>query len=143
MNNLFINLVFCLIFTVMFFASPESYSFYFCMFLLLLYILQNIIFFRNEDGGLNFGVVFSIAFLLCNLVYPVFYYTDNPYVSMFSFGYNERVISKATALAVLGYSFYILGTTSYRKNFNKQVNFNDISIDHFSYYVIFSYSIRI
>ncbi|WP_207116492.1 hypothetical protein, partial [Acinetobacter sp. Res13-Abat-PEC12-P3-01] len=73
---------------------------------------------------------------MTNFIYPVFYYLNNPAISLFAFSFNENVISKSTSLALLGYAFYILGNSNYKKNV--RLKYNEIKIsDHIVWIVFF------
>ena len=56
-----------------------------------------------------FEVLFTLAFFFTNYVYPVLIYpSSSPYFSLFAYAFNENVVSKATALATLGFCSYAI-----------------------------------
>ena len=89
---------------------------------------------NDINEGFGFGILFSISFLFCNFIYPVFYIVDYTYISSFVFPYNQNIVNKATAVALVAYCFYVLGVTQYNQNYthchrarrNFIINFNVI-----------------
>jgi len=61
-----------------------------------------------------------IAFFMTNFVYPVFYYPTNPDYSVFTYPFNVNVITKSTAIAYLGYSFFLLGISNYNEKYHNE-----------------------
>ena len=54
-------------------------------------------------------------------MYPLFIFPINKTrFFMFNNGFNEDVINKATALALIGYQFFVLGLLSYRQSRNRK-----------------------
>lgn len=99
--------------TVLYFLSPENYSLNFCIIILVLYLFSfyRISKFAIINGNyINFTLFFSVSFFFVNFFYPVFLYPFNKeYFTVFErFLYNENVISKATALALVGYNSFVL-----------------------------------
>ncbi|RZN84958.1 O-antigen polymerase [Acinetobacter johnsonii] len=137
--KLFLNLLMCFIAYILFVISPLTYSYEFCLLIFFLYIIFNIIFLCVDDKSrkLGFEFLFMISFFMTNFIYPVFYFTDNPTVSLFQFGFNHNVISKSSALALLAYTFYILGVTNYK---SAKIKKNDIVVSNsiFTVYLFLS-----
>lgn len=129
MPKLIINILMCFISLVLYYLSPNTYSYEFCFFLFACYLTFNVIYLLEEpkNRSFSFEFLFMIAFLMTNFIYPVFYYLDNPRISLFAFSFNENIISKSTSLALLGYSFYILGNTNYSQ---KKKEFETINVDN-------------
>ncbi|MCL2597356.1 MAG: O-antigen polysaccharide polymerase Wzy [Paludibacter sp.] len=117
MKQLFINIIFCAIATVILLVAPDYYSFRFCSTILGLYIIQNFLFWvtKPDKNFVCFEFFFMISFGLTNFIYPVVYYQINPVFSLFEFSFNENLISKCTAIAFFAYTFYILGVTQIKK----------------------------
>ncbi|MDM1384252.1 oligosaccharide repeat unit polymerase [Myroides marinus] len=116
--SLIVNIFFVLVHFVLWQVSPAYFSYEFCALILFLFILQNVIYFLRREFSvsvLSFEFFFGFSFLLCNFIYPVFYYETRPTIGMFQFGFNDKVITSSTALAGLAYSCFILGVTSYSK----------------------------
>lgn len=115
----FVNSVFCFSSLILYFFSPGIYNFYYCLLIMICYFAFNLFFFLFDETikrvGIGFEFFFFFAFFMANFIYPIFYFNDNPNVSLFSFSFNENIITKSTSLALVGYSFYILGATNYKK----------------------------
>lgn len=137
--NSVVNVLFCFFSIVFYINAPADYSFLFCLSIFILFIVQNIIYFIVNKEGVGFESLFMISFMMCNFIYPVFYYGGNSYVSMFVFGFNESIISKSTSLAFIGYSFYLLGISNYvkRNSFVMQIKNNKISFSKNTFFLIF------
>lgn len=101
-------------------AAPDTYSFMFCVYELILYVVSCFIFYKKMEfptGLVNFHFFFLFSFFFVNFVYPVFLYPiDAEYFFMFSFNFDENNISKGTALAQLAIASYMLGVNLYYKN---------------------------
>lgn len=109
----------------MVYLAPNRYDFEFCQQVFILFIISNIIYFfgnkitgRNANAA-NFDFFFMFSYGMTNFIYPVFYKPHNPNVSIFVIPFSSNVISKSTAIAYLGYTFYILGMTIFRKDNKK------------------------
>ena len=90
--------------------SPHDYSFYFCVFELALFLVDAILLIKKDDSEfVGFNLLFTIAFLGANYVYPVLVYPILPQYSLFVYEINYDVISKSTALATMAYCIYAYG----------------------------------
>lgn len=94
-----------------YYFAPDYYSFGYCIWAHNLFLtsaafvlLSDI---HNEKVGFN--LLFSISFFFTNFVYPVYIYPIDPHYSLFSFPFNESVISKCTGLAQVAYAAYACG----------------------------------
>ena len=111
MSLIFVNILFFITSITLVFVAPEQYSYEFCVLTALLFVAQNLIYFifRRDKNIVCFESLFAIAFGLTNFIYPIFYFpTSNRDFSVFNMGFNENIISYATAVAFLGYSAYLL-----------------------------------
>lgn len=117
MRQIFINIIFCVIAIVMVVVAPPYYSYGFCLSILILYIVQNIIFWstKTDKNLVCFEFFFLIAFGLTNFIYPVVYYPTNSTFAFFEMPFNELIISKCTAIAFFAYSCYLLGISQIKK----------------------------
>lgn len=109
-----LNMVFAVVATVLYILAPWTYSYDYCVTLMCLFILQNVLFFatNKRKHWLGFEFFFALSFFLVNFVYPVFYApTERIYWSFFSFSFNDNFVTRATALAYFGYAWYLLGAT--------------------------------
>lgn len=69
---------------------------------------------NRKNGYINFNVVFSVSYYFVNFVYPIFYYpTSDRYFGLFSYEFDESLISRCTALAYFAYCVYLYGFNSY------------------------------
>ncbi|WP_163630688.1 O-antigen polymerase [Paludibacter sp. 221] len=125
---LLFNIIFCLsavLFTIM---APDKYSYNFCLFVVIIFLFQNLIYFllKKEKGIISFEFFFFISFAATNFIYPIVYYPTNPNYSFFGYyPINDDVISKSTALAYLAYSFYMLGITTIKKRNESLISANN------------------
>ena len=107
------NIFFCIVAVVLCLVAPDNLNIAFCQMIAGLYVLQNILHFvfLDKRNWLGFELFFAFAFFFINFVYPVFIYPILPDFSLFSFSFNSDLIPKSTAIAYLGYTFYLLGCT--------------------------------
>lgn len=123
-----LSIILLIVSLLSYFFAPKTYSFDYCFWLHNLFLVSATMVFildvRNEKVGFN--LLFSISFFLTNFVYPVYIYPVDPYYSLFSFPFNEKVITKCTALAQVAYSMYACGYLWRNKteNTSKSLNFD-------------------
>ena len=65
---------------------------------------------------MRFDFFFIFSYGMTNFIYPVFYKPNNPNYTVFELPFNDNVISKSTAIAYLGFTFFALGISIYKKN---------------------------
>ncbi|TNL49102.1 hypothetical protein EYB59_12585 [Acinetobacter bereziniae] len=120
MGKISINILMCFISILFYISAPQTYSYEFCFFVFYCLYFFNVVYFLQDikNRNLSFEFLFMISFLMTNFIYPVFYYLNNPAISLFAFSFNENVISKSTSLALMGYAFYILGNSNYKKMYD-------------------------
>ncbi|MDD6747010.1 MAG: O-antigen ligase [Paludibacteraceae bacterium] len=109
-----LNIAFAIAATVLYIKAPWTYSYDYCVALMVCFIVQNVLFFatNKRKHWLGFEFFFALSFFLVNFVYPVFYApTERIYWSFFSFSFNDNFVTRATALAYFGYAWYMLGVT--------------------------------
>ena len=107
-------MIFAVVATVLYIKAPWTYSYDYCVLLMELFILQNVLYFatNKRQNWLGFEFFFALSFFLVNFVYPVFYApTERIYWSFFSYNFNDNYVTRATALAYFGYAWYMLGAT--------------------------------
>lgn len=123
-----LSIILLIVSLLSYFFAPKTYSFDYCFWLHNLFLVSATMVFildiRNEKVGFN--LLFSISFFFTNFVYPVYIYPVDPYYSLFSFPFNEKVITKCTALAQVAYSMYTCGYLWRNKteNTSKRLNFD-------------------
>ncbi len=107
---------------ILYLFAPDVYSNQYCIILFMVFLIVSFITIRQttiNNNYFTFHVLFLISFFFVNFVYPVFLYPQNPlYYSVFKFEFNHQVISRATALALLGVCSYNLGVVLYFRNDN-------------------------
>lgn len=120
-----INIIFCVLSFLFVVFSPDQYSYPFIIIVFILFIIQNLLYFklRKNKRLICFEFFFFIAFFFTNFVYPVFYFNENPTFLFFSLPYNYSIISKATAIAFFAYSSFLLGI-SYKQYKNRKIGDN-------------------
>ena len=109
-----LNIAFAIAATVLYIKAPWTYSYDYCVALMVCFIVQNVLFFatNKRKHWLGFEFFFALSFFLVNFVYPVFYApTERIYWSFFSFTFNDDFVTRSTALAYFGYAWYMLGAT--------------------------------
>ena len=133
-NLLFSILLFFLSFILYLFA-PHFYSNLYCSFLLIIYIIASIKLVKITTINSNyftFHLLFVVSFFFVNFVYPVFIYPISPtYYSVFLYKFNHDIITKATALALLGFNAFLIGVSTKIDNpiysgFKNKVNLGSI-----------------
>lgn len=110
---LIINIVFALVSIACCIWAPTEYSRSFCVLMLGLYMVQNGCWLALQKRSNRFGfeLIFMLSYLFCNFIYPVFYIPDHQTWSFFLYPFSHLVISQATAVAYMAYTFYMLGIT--------------------------------
>lgn len=88
--------------------APSSYSWIYCMVSMAVFIANFLLVYKN-DQKIGFNLIFAIAFWSVCFVFPVFVYPIDQEYSLFKFGYNADVITKATCLSQLAYSIFAAG----------------------------------
>lgn len=123
MKLLITNIIFAVFALFLLIYAPEYYAYNFCLLIGWLFVIQNTIYFifRRDRSLVSFEFFFMIAFWFTNLVYPLFYFQTDPSVGVFSLPFNQNIISKATAIAYLAYTFYFVGMSFFetKKNDDK------------------------
>ena len=117
--KLVLNIFFCLLAGLLVYAAPNTYDYGFCLLILVLFLLNVIYYFvsnRTVSGNVaNFDFFFIFSYGMTNFIYPVFYKPNNPNYTVFELPFNDNIISKSTAIAYLGFTFFVLGISNYRK----------------------------
>lgn len=117
--KLIVNIFFCLLAGLLVYAAPNTYDYGFCVLILVLFLINVIYYFASNQtvsGNVaNFDFFFIFSYTMTNFIYPVFYKPTNPNYTVFELPFNDKVISKSTAIAYLGFTFFVLGISNYRK----------------------------
>lgn len=138
-SNFVVFLFIFLLSLLLYSFSPDVYSNQYCILLFVIYIFSAFLIVKHtviNNNYFNFHVLFLISFFFVNFAYPVFLYPIDPfYFPVFKRSFNHDIITKATALALVGSSAYGLGVgLQFKKpNENKQqVNTNIKTLHFFS-----------
>lgn len=110
MCNLFniMKYIIVLISLLLYLFAPNSYSWTYCMVVMAVFISNYLLIYKN-DHDIGFNLFFAVAFWSVSFVFPVFVYPINNDYSLFRFGYNADVITKATSLSQFAYSLFSFG----------------------------------
>jgi len=126
-------LLFFIVSLVSYIMAPDTYSFGFCVYELVFFLVTCFVFYRKmtfPTGMVNFHFFFLFSFFFVNYVYPVFLYPiDAEYFFMFSFNFDENNISKGTALAQLAITSYMLGTSIFVTKSEEKTSFDFSSVN--------------
>lgn len=145
--KLVLNIFFCLLAGLLVYAAPNTYDYGFCVLILVLFLLNVIYYFvsnRTVSGNVaNFDFFFIFSYGMTNFIYPVFYKPNNPNYTVFELPFNDNVISKSTAIAYLGFTFFALGISKYKKDKKVKKNLKKESLPSFKINNLFIRSIFI
>lgn len=127
----FINFV---ISAILYVFAPNYYSFIYCLTVLVFYIFSSLILISNtkiNGNYFNFHLILTVSLFFVNFVYPVFLYPINPeYFKVYEiFEFDHNVITKATALVLVGWNSYSLGVSSIRVNKKKSSDIGNLSLE--------------
>jgi oligosaccharide repeat unit polymerase len=109
---------------LLFLFAPHYYNYEFNLFCMLQYLSSSFLFLRakKKENYFDFDMIFMFSFFFVMFFYPVFMFQSDP-LKYFAFKYefNENVISRSTALSLLGMQSYFLGSISFRVKQNTDV----------------------
>jgi ABC-type uncharacterized transport system permease subunit len=118
--KLTINIFFCLFAALLVYGAPDSYNYGYCVVILLVFLANVVYYFltsKSETGNAaKFDFFFIFSYGMTNFIYPVFYKPNNPNYTVFELPFNDNVISKSTAIAYLGFTFFAFGISIYKKH---------------------------
>ncbi|KAF2081155.1 O-antigen polymerase [Flavobacterium sharifuzzamanii] len=102
----------------LFLFAPDYYHYGFNLFCMCQYLFSCFLFLKlkKKQNYFDFDVIFMFSFFFVMFFYPVFMFQSDP-LKYFAFQYefNENVISRSTALSLLGMQSYFLGSISFRE----------------------------
>lgn len=103
--------IFCLLSVVLYFFAPMHYSFEYCLVLFISVVFNAYYIFSKDKKNeiVGFNSIFSLSLILVTYIFPLFVYEVFPNYSLFGYAYNEKVITKSTALVNVAYSCYAVG----------------------------------
>ena len=104
------SIVFCAI-------APRGYDAQLCNIVAACYVVQTILYFlcNGRKNFVGFEFFFCLAFFFVNFAYPVFYYPEQEDWMFFWRPWNRDIITRATTIAYMGYTFFMLGLTRWFK----------------------------
>ncbi len=119
-KRLIIAIMLVILSIILYIIAPDIYSYNFCNIIFVFYIISSIWVIKRtiiNNNYFNFHVLFLISFFFVNFIYPSILYPISPeYFPVYKKSFNQDVISKATALAFIGSSSYILGVFVQHRN---------------------------
>lgn len=134
---------------ILYFLAPNKYDFLTCCILFGLFLYSAFITLKRNskrESVVNFSLFFTVSFFFVNFFYPIFIYPfDKYYFPVFSrFYFNETLITKSTALALVGYCSFSLGTKFFldknsnikASNYTTNIYVNSKIILRYSYNII-------
>ncbi len=104
--------VFCFI-AITYFSAPPVYEYNFIVQCALLYWIQTFLYLKvkHTKNFMNFDLIFIAVYFIIYFYFPLFIYPYSKSISfLFDFNYNSNIISKGTALALLGLNCYMFGS---------------------------------
>lgn len=99
--------------------SPRYYSFSHSIVYFVVYLISLVLYFSQKKKGnyFDFDTLFLVANLFVHFIYPVFLYPIDPhFFVMFSFEFDQNLITRGTALSLCGLQAYIIGGLSIKNN---------------------------
>ncbi|MCK9209158.1 MAG: oligosaccharide repeat unit polymerase, partial [Salinivirgaceae bacterium] len=115
LSNILLSIFLFLLSFIFYILAPDYYSNIYCILLLLIYIIASVKLIKTTTINKNyftFHLLFVISFFFVNFVYPIFIYPISPtHYSVFHYKFNHDIITKATALALIGFNAYLVGVS--------------------------------
>lgn len=101
--------------------TPKDYSLQFNTACTISYIVVIYIYYKevHKKNYMDFDTIFFIAYFFVSFFYPTFIYPVNPEMFwMFQYHTEEAIISKASALSLVGIIAYMYGSITFRPSKN-------------------------
>ncbi|TDW47119.1 oligosaccharide repeat unit polymerase [Flavobacterium sp. 270] len=137
------TLVFAILFIesiLLFLLAPHYYNYEFNLFCMIQYLFSSFLFLKakKKENYFDFDMIFMFSFFFVMFFYPVFMFQSDP-LKYFAFKYefNENVISRSTALSLLGMQSYFFGSISFKEK-EKNDSFNVKSYNYITGLAIIS-----
>jgi oligosaccharide repeat unit polymerase len=104
----------------LYYVAPNGFDFNICFlaFVLGIVVIVCLLCDVSRVQLLSFDLLFSISFVYVNFIYAVFFYEGNNDFSLFSFYFNEKYLTKAACLALMGLSSYTFFRLFFMKAFD-------------------------
>ncbi len=108
----------------MYYTCPVRYDYNLCLsaFIMMIIVAVFLILKVSNRQVLTFDLLFTVAFVFANFLYPVFLYPINPKFSLFAITFNEDYITKCSFMALLGFSSYSFFRVRRYKNRTSNLN---------------------
>lgn len=103
---------------LVFLLAPHHFVYWFNLFCVIQFLFSVFLFLKakKKKNYFDFDMIFIVTFFFVMFFFPVFMYESDPTrFFAFQYEYNEDVISRATALSLLGIESYFLGSLTFRK----------------------------
>ncbi len=97
----------------LFLFAPHYYLYEFDLFCLIQYVVTSFIFIKiqKKENYFDFDLLFLFTYFFVMFFYPVFLFPTLPKIFVvFEYEFNEDVISRCTALSLLGSQAYMFGS---------------------------------
>lgn len=119
--------------------APSGYDAPLCETIAACYCAQTLLYFlfNERKNFVGFEFFFCIAFFFVNFAYPLFYYPERENWMFYFYPWNRAVITRATAIAYMGYTFFMLGITRWLKMDRKEPVKVDFKISMNQYLIFF------
>ena len=110
------SLIFAALFIESFFLfcfAPKYYFYEFDCFCAIQYVISSFIFIKiqKKENYFDFDSLFLLTYFFVLFFYPVFLYQTLPKIFVvYQYPFNENVISRCTALSLLGIQAYMFGS---------------------------------
>ena len=129
-NGRAILVILLVISVVMCYKAPAVYDFSYCLVCFVIFLISAVVLLVNNTNKYKtiilFEFLFTLSFFFVNYAYPVFIYpTSTSYFSLFLYSFNEDVISRATAVATLGFCSYSTFQYENRNFSNSKIEYKD------------------
>lgn len=137
------NILFAILSVVYCIVAPSGMNGLFCQLVTATFVVHNIWHFATLDkkNWMGFELFFGIAFFFINFLFPTVVYPIDPNYAFFARSFNVLVISRSTAIAYLGYAWYLLGTTTILHGERPEPTPAAITISHRQMTLIFGLAI--
>lgn len=130
--------IFSVISLILLLIAPDDYSYWYCFGLHWTYIVMATwtICKNKEEGYINFTTLFSIAYWAIFFIYPIYIYPYRPHLGLFTYKFDESLITYCTALALCAYSFFIFGYNNQKIKLDFSNDNEWLAIDEYEWHFL-------
>lgn len=124
-------ILFAIISSFLYIFAPMNYSWNYCVICSIIYIINAVLGLYPilKKDPINFSLFFSLTLFISSYIFPIFVYPIDSSYSLFSFNYDQTVISKCTSMVTLAHSMYWLGISKAKTKYYKHFIIKDARID--------------